>query len=344
MLVPNITDISWALIPHTLATLCNTVLTDVKSLHKWSCIIWYAIWLEVQWNKFQLIQTVNGHISNTWNIYLAFLWNILRNNNAQQQSKIMLSTIMCSMVTMVVGVASNVRCHALKLNWMHDMHMRLLKVLYDTWYWLEAASLILRWMLYYAWLLNGCIDEHGKCEHSIFCIVSKLHFWYLKMNACIMLDCVNDVVMSVMINFWAYYNVVINIWSCLKPVPLTFRWKMFITLDCFNDELMVLVKSLRSNIDFTMKFATLIFEQILCTMLDCYHASICKGNVKPGHTILLKQSMAWSGSEQLCYYICHFCTWQTIDKLSFRAHSFKNNSTKTIPWPLPLLHLIRSYQ
>ena len=143
---PNFTVILWVPVPHTLTSRDNTVLADVNLLHKWSRVTWYAIYSEVQWNMSQQIRTLSGHINDTWNIYLAFLWKTLRNTNVQQQSKIILSMIMCSKVTMSTAVAFNVWSHTLILNWMHDMHMRLLKVLYDDWYWLEVTLLILRQM------------------------------------------------------------------------------------------------------------------------------------------------------------------------------------------------------
>ena len=88
LLAPNITDILWVLVPHTLTTRYNTVLADVNSLHKWSRVTWYAIYSEVQWNMSQQIQTLSGHINDTRNIYPALLWNALQNIKVQQQSNI----------------------------------------------------------------------------------------------------------------------------------------------------------------------------------------------------------------------------------------------------------------
>ena len=145
-LAPNITDILWVSVPHILTTRYNTVLADVNSLDEWSRVTWYSIYCDVQWNMSQQIRTLSGHINDTRNSYLAFLWNALRNTNVQQQSKVIVSMIMCSKVTMSMAVAFNVWSHTLILNWMHDMHMCLPKVLYDDWYWFEVALLILNQM------------------------------------------------------------------------------------------------------------------------------------------------------------------------------------------------------
>ena len=54
--------------------------------------------------------------------------------------------IMCSKVNMSTAGAFNVRSHTLILNRMLGMLMRLLKVLYNDWYWFEVALLILNQM------------------------------------------------------------------------------------------------------------------------------------------------------------------------------------------------------
>ena len=58
------------------------------------------------------------------------------------------------------------------------------------------------------------------------------------------------------------------------------------------------------------ELATLILEWMLYTILDCFDDVICEGNSNSGYTCVT-QSMPWSGSGQLCYYICCSCTWQT---------------------------------
>ena len=49
--------------------------------------------------------------------------------------------------------------------------------------------------------------------------------------------------------------------------------------------------------------------------------------------------VALSGSEQSCYYIFHFCTWQTKCKLSFSSQSFNYSSTNIYLNLYLLLHL-----
>ena len=119
----------------------------------------YCVIRNLIWNSEEQIQTISGHINDSQNIYPVFLWNVLQNTNAQQQSKIMFSTIMCSKFNMGTAVAFNIRRHTLILNWMHDMNMRLPKVIHNIFYWFEVASLILEWILVLClivWMLQWC--------------------------------------------------------------------------------------------------------------------------------------------------------------------------------------------
>ena len=78
----NVTVILWLSVPHTLATLYNTVLADVNLLNKTSHITRYAICFEVQWSEFQQIQTLSGQISVSGKNYPVLLCRVLWNNNA----------------------------------------------------------------------------------------------------------------------------------------------------------------------------------------------------------------------------------------------------------------------
>ena len=120
------------------------------------CLMHSLMW--EQWSAFWQTKTCCGHINNSWNVCPILLWCNLWNSNAQQTCKIIQLMVICVKSTMVVAIAFNIRSHTLILNLMYDTNMRLLKMLYDIWYGLIFASLILKWMIVSCdWFKQFCL-------------------------------------------------------------------------------------------------------------------------------------------------------------------------------------------
>ena len=60
---------------------------------------------------------------------------------------------------------------------------------------------------------------------------------------------------------------------------------------------------------------------MLYTILDCFNDAFCEGNAEPGYMHLI-QFMAYSGSEQLCYYICYYMYLTNKMQIEFKSSLF----------------------
>ena len=140
---------------HALFSLASSIAStfvNVANAHVWNTLYtvlavcaaprlgrkWESHWLihslmSEQWSSFRKTQTCCGHVSDTWNVCLIFLWCVLWNNNEWQTCKIIQLMVIHGKSTLVEVVAFSIRRHTLILNLMYDTNMHLLKMLYDIW-------------------------------------------------------------------------------------------------------------------------------------------------------------------------------------------------------------------
>ena len=145
----------------------------------------------------------------------------------------------------------------------------------------------------YWWAWQMCAFNISYCVEVVPLV--------LKINACIMCDCLNDELLG-MVQFGDQYLVLPQI--CTHDTQMNdvyYTWLLWWCIIGHN-------KMSKIKYWFYNEYATLILRQMLCTVLDCFNGAICEGNSELG-SMLLMQSMAQSGSEELCNHINHFCSW-----------------------------------